>query len=1288
MAILGGLFSKKGKFRSKPPSSITSSAVTDIDVESFNEGSEYDHSRLHPNTIYQNAAASSSKMKLPFRRSKSKVNLAATDTPFSTNLANTSPQFSTQSESPHSPLTPPQKSAVFSGYGDSGNALSTKSLPNVNHTRSESHETVKIVAPASAGKKSAGGLFSWARDRKKSKAPPPPPPSEVKEESFNLRAFRHVGGPDTAPCLDDTTTLLELPPARPRPRGDSVASDSSQRVSVAAFREMQARRSQAGSPNPQSTSRPSTQVDNLLRSGSPSLKPPASSIPTSHNQPRGRSVAPRMVPRTSTLRSSPSNSKSDSGSDSDHGPSPLSVQWRSRSELGHSSLPDHRPSNGPSATTNPQLRQEKSISDVPGLGKKPPMPTSVHAPARPAAIQSRSSSRPPIRNVPTPAKDTPRRPVKDSDASDASDDSSDDDDAPLATLVQPRRPGSAMSNTSGRSLPPKPLIDIKSLNNSPLSNSPAVSSVDQLPAVRSTTPTSVKNDMRPPTNINERLSNLTQGLTRPKPTSTVVSESIVKTDSDKISPVITGRTVPSRSMTAPPIVVPSVEKKSPVIDKDSSLAPKPPTYPTPSDSASITSSVNTTEFPLIKNPRTSLSLDDPTPIKPMPIHHRIPQSGFSVMSRPQHHSTSSASISTLPSPTSTQKQVEKEAEPLDFIGDFTAAMFSQFDLDLTLDEGRGSLDSTITKGVTTTTTAKLTTASSAVSSKPTTPASGSTIRVVNPLSKLAKKELTAATRPARSGTPPPQPPISVSESTTSSGRSFGRPRSSTLTTSISSQPPQSPDDEPQPRSVSRSQSSKPAKSIALDVPGTRKSTMSSQAQLPPPMSRHKRVPSTTSTSSESSYESSSSASSIAPKKQKQPQPQPQLRPQQAAQRPRSSTMSTLITANPPSPTKSSTKNSSSPAFNRPPQRPFAMRDNSPSSSTGDSSSGRLPVTPRDGSEIGSELGRGVRGKQQTLRTTESFGVGNDGLLSASNSEMGLKARKVAHRKSASYDDSTLKGAIRSGSGVVNMGDEERRRERRRSEAKNAIELGKVMNGNIKLDDDDDPTMGMNTNTRMGVMNPMMGMGPMGMGMGMGMPQQTMPMMMGNPWMTQPNPMLQQFMPPPPQSTDPQLLAAHQHAMMLAKQAYQLAVAQQAMQVAGDEWERGSTLGWPSSASTVMFPAGPRSMYAGSIYGGSEYGGPMSGWTTSSVYGGGFGPSTSNRNSVMMRNYQQSGPPPSRNSRIDLSSTNSPEVRQPRPRVKTGPDAPDRPIAALMQQQQKGRGRTPPPPSSWKRGEKS
>lgn len=621
-----------------------------------------------------------------------------------------------------------------------------------------------------------------------------------------------------------------------------------------------------------------------------------------------------------------------------------------------------------------------------------------------------------------------RGPSKGSDTSGSSDDSS-EDDAPLASLVHPRRPGSATSNVSGRSLPPKPLIDIKSLSNSPLSNSPAVS-VSPSPVVRSPAASSSRSDVRPPVNISERLSNLTQGLARPKPTSAVVSEPAVET------PVITGRTTPSRSMTAPIIVVPQVEEKPRAIDKDRSPAPM---SPIPSDSAATTPSVNTTEFPPIRNPRASLSLDDPTPIKPMPIHHRTPQSGFSVMSRPHHYSTPSTSTFADPSMNSAQKQA-KEDEYLDSIGDFTAAMFSQLDMDFSPDRRRGSLDSTITKGATTTTITKSTAASSAISLCLTTPASGPTTRIVSSLNNVGQ-EPTPSTRPTFSDPSPPPPPISVSESTSSSGRSVGRPRSSTLMTPVSSQPPKPSDNQPQSRPAPQLRPQKPVKSSTLDVPAPRKvgqpgTTTASQMQLLSAISRHERVLSTASTSSESSYESSSSAPSIAPKKQKQPQPQ--LRPQQAASRPRPSALSTLISAAPSSPTKPSANNPSS-AFNRPPQRPFAMRNNSPSSSTGDSSSGRLPITPRDGSEIGSEIGRGVRGKKQMFRTTESLRTGDDGLLSASNSEMGLKTKKLAHRKSASYDDSTLKGAMRGGSGVVGV-TEEMRRERRRSEAKNAIEV--------------------------------------------------------------------------------------------------------------------------------------------------------------------------------------------------------------------------------------------------------
>lgn len=146
--------------------------------------------------------------------------------------------------------------------------------------------------------------------------------------------------------------------------------------------------------------------------------------------------------------------------------------------------------------------------------------------------------------------------------------------------------------------------------------------------------------------------------------------------------------------------------------------------------------------------------------------------------------------------------------------------------------------------------------------------------------------------------------------------------------------------------------------------------------------------------------------------------------------------------------------------------------------------------------------------------------------------------------------------------------------------------------------------------------------------------------------------------------DPRVFAVHQQAMMIAKQTYQLAVAQQAMRDAADEWERGSAVsgwtgggrssagapsmlgmgmgmnipmnmnmggggngmnGYPGLANSFLMPGSggmwpggampgfpgnsPRSMYgyAASEMGGasSDRGGP-GGWATSSVYGEAFG----------------------------------------------------------------------------------
>lgn len=139
-------------------------------------------------------------------------------------------------------------------------------------------------------------------------------------------------------------------------------------------------------------------------------------------------------------------------------------------------------------------------------------------------------------------------------------------------------------------------------------------------------------------------------------------------------------------------------------------------------------------------------------------------------------------------------------------------------------------------------------------------------------------------------------------------------------------------------------------------------------------------------------------------------------------------------------------------------------------------------------------------------------------------------------------------------------------------------------------DDDDEMINHNISPRMSTLNPMMGMGlQMPMQMGFGSPNSVA--WGGN--MVPPSPYL---MPPP---ADPNFLAAHQHAMMYAKQAYQMAVARQAMAAAGDEWERSSSIGGYGGGSMVSASSSPAMMSPqfGMMPVGQGYG-----WSgTSSVY---------------------------------------------------------------------------------------
>ncbi|TFK56430.1 hypothetical protein OE88DRAFT_1640383 [Heliocybe sulcata] len=381
-----------------------------------------------------------------------------------------------------------------------------------------------------------------------------------------------------------------------------------------------------------------------------------------------------------------------------------------------------------------------------------------------------------------------------------------------------------------------------------------------------------------------------------------------------------------------------------------------------------------------------------------------------------------------------------------------------------------------------------------------------------------------------------------------------------------------------------------------------------------------------------------------------------------------------------------------------PRKPFAehsngsrgLRGNSPASSTGDSSSGRAPYTPRDGSDYGNE------------RSWDNMSVSN--ASSTANT-----APRRGHRKSSSvtFEDDVIKlkdqERERGRSGAVPKERvelspkqaEQKRKERRRSEAKAAIELGNLVNGRGPVDnedeeDEDAPIGAANMGPRMNMLNPpnpMMG----GAMPGMNYSPQPQPQMPWGAWNgAPPTPMLtpqstgmlsaQSFMiPPPPPNADPNYMVAHERAMMIAKQTYQMAVAQQAMAQAADEWERssnyaGSTYGGPASSyhggmgmgmggwsnGGGMFPAGPRSAYAASDAG-SEMGG---GWGSRSVFGESFGPP---RSSAMPG---QGFYPPRTESMGQMAAPQ----RGPRPRTKSSPHDQPKPSPGNMKKA--------PPPSSW------
>ncbi|KAJ6473758.1 hypothetical protein C8R45DRAFT_1103442 [Mycena sanguinolenta] len=304
----------------------------------------------------------------------------------------------------------------------------------------------------------------------------------------------------------------------------------------------------------------------------------------------------------------------------------------------------------------------------------------------------------------------------------------------------------------------------------------------------------------------------------------------------------------------------------------------------------------------------------------------------------------------------------------------------------------------------------------------------------------------------------------------------------------------------------------------------------------------------------------------------------------------------------------------------PPTRPFVappMQRNSPASSTGDSS-GPWPLTPRDGSDIGGVKGERACGGREDVEKWS-----------------GLVPRKPTHQwRSVSFDfdddvvgDGKAKAKARAQPQETAL-QEERRKERRRREARAVIELVDVtvIDGPGPVPEDDKAD-----SNNIPMSQPWMKGNPMAMTMGMNMS-------MGNG--ARPNALgpAQLIVPPP---ADASFYAAHQQAMISAKHAYQMAVAQQAMAAAGEEWARGSSfgggggresvfagsmlgvlppvvdsfvMGMPDMEMSGLFPLAPRLMYGGARNGArSEYsggGGVGGNWSSSrSVYGETFGPST-------------------------------------------------------------------------------
>lgn len=292
-----------------------------------------------------------------------------------------------------SPLAPPPPRSRL-GQPDTRNA-SSQSLPMAVGQPLERDQTPRKPRPTSSK-----DAFTWAaRSRSKSNVTAPPVDHEGE---FNLRAFRHVR---TESPVDVHLPPLPPPPSRTpppgmRPRGDSTASDSSQKVTVAAFRQAQARRSSTNIDNPNGAS-----TSNLALTATPPRPPrglpsntsisqmntqaSASASASTSKLTASSSTTPTTLPNqrryTKSLARGSSSSSSESDTDTEPGRRRTITRRtyaRAKSEIGHAgssttsqvrstsaqNFSSMRPSGSPVGRSSSLYHRERAAHSTSALG--------------------------------------------------------------------------------------------------------------------------------------------------------------------------------------------------------------------------------------------------------------------------------------------------------------------------------------------------------------------------------------------------------------------------------------------------------------------------------------------------------------------------------------------------------------------------------------------------------------------------------------------------------------------------------------------------------------------------------------------------------------------------------------------------------------------------------------------------------------------------------------------------------------------------------------------------------